>query len=226
MGLLMLSAVHHQRFPRFFWLMAASIFIDAVDGVLARRAMTKVAAPKIDGALLDNVVDYLTYAVAPAFFVLESGLVPQDWRFIASSMIVLASAYQFSQTDAKTDDYFFKGFPSFWNILIFYLFLWRSSPWVNLAIILILAALVFVPIKYVYPSRPDNVSRNPWLRVAVVGATILWGASSIGLLWAYPERSPVLMAISTSYVALYVLMSLRSTFGGLKTLFSRRSKLL
>ena len=33
---------------------------------------------------------------------------------------LLASCYQFCRTDAKTDDHFFLGFPSYWNIVAFY----------------------------------------------------------------------------------------------------------
>ena len=60
LGVLSLWAIHEGRYIQSFWLMAAAVFIDSVDGTLARRAKTKVAAPKVDGALLDNIVDYFT----------------------------------------------------------------------------------------------------------------------------------------------------------------------
>ena len=41
---------------------------------------------------------------------------------------VLASAYGFAQTDAKTDDDFFLGFPSYWNVVAIYLWLLDVSP--------------------------------------------------------------------------------------------------
>jgi phosphatidylcholine synthase len=124
----------------------------------------------------------------------------------------LASAYQFTQPEAKTKDHFFKGFPSYWNIVVFYLFFWQMSPWVNLAIVLILVVLVFVPIKYVYPSRLDYLSRNLWLQWAMLIATLLWGAATAAMLWLYPRTNQFLIMLSMGYVIFYVLISLYRTF--------------
>lgn len=212
LGLLTLSAIHHQRFLLAFWLIGAAIIVDAVDGVLARRAMTKVAAPTVDGGLLDNLIDYLNYVIAPAFFLLEGGLLPAGWKFVGASLVVLASAYQFTQPEAKTKDHFFKGFPSYWNIVVFYLFFWQTSPSTNLIIILVLAVLVFVPIKYVYPSRLEFLTRNPWLRRAMLMATVLWGLATAALLWLYPDTNRILVVLSIGYAIFYALISFYRTF--------------
>ena len=159
-GLLTLSAIHRQQYLLAFWLMGGAILVDSADGILARWTMTAVAVPTIDGALLDNLLDYLNYVIAPAFFLLEGNLLPPGWRFVGAGLVVLASAYQFTQPEAKTKDHFFKGFPSYWNIVVFYLFFWQTSLWLNLVIVLGLSILVFVPIKYVYPSRLDYLTRN------------------------------------------------------------------
>jgi phosphatidylcholine synthase len=192
--------------------MAGAIIVDAVDGILARRAQTKVAAPRIDGALLDNILDYLNYVIAPAFFVLVGELLPQGWGFVGTAIIVLASAYQFTQPEAKTDDHFFKGFPSYWNIVVFYLFFWQTPPWVNLIIVLTLAVLVFVPIKYVYPSRLDYLTHNRWLRRAMLVATLLWGVATAVLLLIYPETNFVMVIFSIAYAIFYMAISLYRTF--------------
>jgi phosphatidylcholine synthase len=194
-----------------FWLMSAAVLVDSVDGVLARRAQTKVAAPKVDGALLDNLIDFVTYVIVPAFFLLATNLLPSTWAVIATSLMVLASAYQFTQPEAKTDDHFFKGFPSYWNIVVFYIFLWQLEPWLNLAIILILALLVFIPIKYVYPSRLDYLSPNPWVRRGMLLATLIWAVASAALLWTYPETNIWLVVISLGYALLYIFMSVYRT---------------
>ncbi len=211
-GLLTLSAIHHGQFLLAFWLMGGALIVDSVDGILARRAMTKVAAPKIDGALLDNLLDYVNYVMTPAFFLLESDLLPAGWRFVGSGLVVLASAYQFTQPEAKTKDHFFKGFPSYWNIVVFYLFFWQTSPWTNLIIVLVLSVLVFVPIKYVYPSRLDYLTRNSWLRRTMLMATLLWGGATAALLWLYPNTNRLLVAMSIGYAIFYVLISLYRTF--------------
>lgn len=217
-GLLTFWAIHQGLFLGAFWLMSAALFIDSVDGILARRANTKVAAPKIDGALLDNIVDYINYVMAPAFFLSVSQLLPAGWEIIGASVIVLASAYQFTQPEAKTKDHFFKGFPSYWNIVVFYLFFWQTSPWTNLVIVFTLSILVFVPIKYVYPSRLDYLTRNQWLQQAMLAATVLWGVATAALLFVYPETNRLLVGLSIGYAIFYVLISLYRTFVPLEPL--------
>ncbi len=211
-GLFTLVAIQQEQFIAAFWLMGLAIVVDSVDGMLARQAMTTVAAPTIDGALLDNIIDYLNYVAAPAFFLMISDMLPARWEYLGVSLIMLASAYQFTQPDAKTEDHFFKGFPSYWNIVIFYLFFWQTSPWINFVIVITLAFLVFVPIKYVYPSRLDYLTRNIWLQWGMLIATLLWGVASGAMLWFYPHTNYFLVALSIGYVIFYVLISLYRTF--------------
>jgi phosphatidylcholine synthase len=210
-GLFALWAIHIENFIGAFWLMGAALIIDGLDGLLARRFRAKEAAPKIDGELLDNMIDYFNYVLVPAFFLLVAGLLPWGWSFVGAGVIVLASAYQFTQPQAKTDDHFFKGFPSYWNIVVFYLFFWQLSPWANLFIILLLAVLVFVPIKYVYPSRLEYLTTNRWLRAGVLLGAVLWGIATAGMLLAYPESRPLFAGVSIGYAIVYVLMSIYRT---------------
>ncbi len=211
-GLFTYFAIHHGEFIAAFWLMGAAILIDGIDGMFARWARTKEAAAKIDGELLDNIIDYSNYVMAPAFFLLVGGLLPEGWNYLGASLVVLASAYQFSQPDAKTEDHFFKGFPSYWNIVVFYIFFWQTSPRTNMIIVLVLVVLVFVPIKYVYPSRLDYLTRNVWLQWAMLIGTILWGVATAALLWLYPGTNRFLVVLSIAYIILYLLMSLYRTF--------------
>lgn len=217
-GLFTLYAIYQHQFLLSFWLMTAAILVDSVDGVLARWARVKAAVPQIDGALLDNILDYLNYVIAPTFFLLVGNLLPLGWGFVGTSVVVLASAYQFTQPEAKTEDHFFKGFPSYWNIVVFYLFFWQTPPWLNLIIILILAVLVFVPIKYIYPSRLDYLTHNRWLRQGMLLATILWGVATVALLWIYPDANYILVALSMAYVLFYGAVSIYRTFVPLEPL--------
>ncbi len=211
-GLFALWAIHKGHFTGAFWLMSVTIIIDSVDGLLARRAQAKIVAPQVDGALLDNIVDYFTYVIVPAFFLLVSGLLPSGWVFVAVTVMVLASAYQFTQPEAKTDDHFFQGFPSYWNIVVFYLFFWQMSSWTNLVIIFLLALLVFVPIKYVYPSRLEYLTPNRWLRTGMLLATLVWGLATAGMLFVYPQSNPLFIGISVGYCIFYLLISIYRTF--------------
>lgn len=216
-GLYTLDATYRGQFILAFWLMGLTIFIDSVDGTLARSVGVKVAAPKIDGALLDNIVDYLNYVITPAFFLLVSDLLPGMWKVIGASAIVLASAYQFTQADAKTPDNFFKGFPSYWNLVVFYLYIGHLSQWANLAIIAILAVLIFVPIKYLYLTRIDNVTRSRPLRIALIAATIIYALATLMLLAQYPKINNLCIIVSWAFGMLYTAVSLYRTFVPMKT---------
>src|SRR5918999_1317074 len=150
----------------FLWLVAAT-FVDATDGVLARVAKVKERTPTFDGARLDDIVDYLTYVFAPVLLLYHAGTLPVGWGPIVSAVVLLSSAYGFASTDAKSDDYFFTGFPSYWNIVAVYLFAAALPPAVNAAILLGLSVLVFVRIGYVYPSRTPVLRGVPTVLCAM-----------------------------------------------------------
>lgn len=211
-GLLALFEIYHHHEIAALWLMCAAIVIDAVDGMFARMIGIKEAVPSIDGALLDNIVDFFNYTIVPCFFLLVSNLLPEASRIMCAMIIIFSSAFQFTQVDAKTSDHFFKGFPSYWNIAVFYLFFSQMSAYTNMIILLSFAVLSFVPIKYVYPSRVDYLSDSKYLRIAMVCTTILWGVATIGLLWIYPETNHLLVGISIGYAMLYLGISLYRTF--------------
>jgi phosphatidylcholine synthase len=211
-GVLALYAISEKQFLSALWLMLIAILIDAVDGLFARMIDIKAAVPKINGELLDNIVDFCNYTIVPSFFLLVTKLVPAGWGLPCVMVIVLSSAYQFTQEDAKTSDHFFKGFPSYWNIAVFYLFFWQMETVTNLWILLILAVLSFVPIKYVYPSRLEYLADSDLLRVAMLFATIAWGVATAGLLWIYPASNKLLVSISMGYMILYVAISLYRTW--------------
>ena len=66
----------------------------------------------------------------------------------------------------------------------------------------VLALLVFVPIRYVYPSR------TPVLRSLTIGLGILWGVSMVVMLWRMPAVSPMIFWLSLMFPAYYVALSL------------------
>lgn len=218
MGLFALWSIHQHHELQALWFMGAAILIDAVDGMFARLVKVKEVVPEIDGALLDNIVDFFNYTMVPCFFLLCTDLLPQEWRIITIMAITFSSAYQFTQVDAKTTDHFFKGFPSYWNIAVFYLFFWQTSNMTNMIVLVALALFSFVPIKYVYPSRLDFLTDNKYLRVGMVFTTVLWGMATAGLLWLYPETNHFLVAVSVGYTLLYFAISLYRTFNPLALL--------
>lgn len=202
LSLLALRAVlAHEVREAFFWLAAAAL-VDATDGVLARLAKVKVAAAWIDGARMDDIVDYLVFVFVPVVLMYEWGLLPEPAGLWIAACPLLASAFGFARTDAKTADYFFTGFPSYWNVVAFYLYLAVSPPWVNGAVLVALSLLVFVPVRYVYPSR------TPALRRLTCALGAVWGVMIVALIWQLPDSSPVLLVASAVYPAYYVALSL------------------
>lgn len=211
-GLFALYFIHLQDYVMAFWLMAGALLIDSFDGVLARRLRTQEVNSWLDGALLDNLVDFTTYVVVPAFFMLVSPLLPEGWRMPVAAIVVLASLFQFAQVDAKTEDHFFKGFPSYWNILVFYLLIWGFAPTTNAIITLILAVLVFVPIKYAYLSRPDHLFATRTPKVLMMVLTAAWGLATLALLILYPQTPTLLVILTAGYLLLYFGVSVFRTF--------------
>jgi len=201
-GLLALIATARGDWRAAFVWMTVALAVDSFDGMLARAARVGEVLPGFDGTLLDNMLDYLNYVVVPAFLIQQAGLLPPRFAVAGAAAICLASGYQFCQADAKTDDHYFKGFPSYWNALSFYLFLGGLDPRANLAIVATFVVLVFVPLKWVYPSRMAR-----W-RGITIAATCVWGALCIAMLTQFPDPAPWLLYASLVYVAYYVLVSL------------------
>jgi phosphatidylcholine synthase len=185
----------------FFWL-ALSTLIDAFDGALARRYRVKERMPGVDGARLDDIVDYLTFVFVPALVIARGALVPAAWIAPVAAAMLLSSAYGFSQVNAKSSDHFFTGFPSYWNVVVLYVVVLGLDPVVNACVLLGLAVLVFVPIGYVYPSR------TPTLRAATVAFGSVWGVLVFAIIWRLPEPPRSLVYASLAFPVYYFLLSL------------------
>jgi phosphatidylcholine synthase len=141
-----------------FLLMLAATVVDATDGTLARKVRIKEAVPSFDGRRLDDIIDFLTYTFLPLGLIWRAGLLPagyEAWLFLP----LLASIYGFCQVEAKTEDGYFLGFPSLWNVVAIYLYALPFGPWASLAIVIALALLTFVPSRYLYPSLPGKFNR-------------------------------------------------------------------
>ncbi len=203
LALLMLVAAFQGEAVEALWLMLASLLIDSTDGLLARRFRVSEALPSIDGALLDNIVDYMTYVFAPMVLLWSGGYLPEgNAGIVLASLPLLACSYQFCRVDAKTDDHFFLGFPSYFNVLAFYVIVFGLSPAAVTWTIVVCSALVFVPIRYVYPTRTVVFWRLS------LTLTALWLASYAAILWQMPDPAPLVLAFSVLYLFYYFGLSL------------------
>lgn len=198
--------IEQLKFQEAFWLMSLAVLIDATDGTLARAARVKEIIPWFDGDRLEDIVDYANYVVVPSWFFVHADLLPAKDALWIASLPLLASAFGFCRKEAKTSDNFFLGFPSYWNIFAFYFYVFRSPPWINAFAILFLSVLVFIPIKYIYPSR------SPHFRSLTNSLGVLWGVTVLAIVYLLPEPPRSLLFISLVFPAYYTALSLWLAF--------------
>lgn len=179
-----------------FKLMMLAIFIDATDGTLARKIKVKERLDKIDGATLDNIIDYLTYVIVPIYVMTEFGLIWNHW--LCWAPIALASALGFSNVGAKSDDDLFLGFPSYWNLVAIYLFHFAWPVWINCLIVLALAVMVFAPIHFIYPSKTKP------FQALTLSLGAVWALQTIALVFI-PETLPEWWLMSSLFYPVYYL---------------------
>jgi len=177
-----------------------AIGVDATDGILARRFRVKEVLPDFSGSKLDDLVDFLTFAFLPALALPTLGILPDGLAWIAV-LPVMASGYGFSQVRAKTADGFV-GFPSYWNLLVFYLYTLTSPLWLTVTLLVVFSVLVFVPTYYIYPTRTPLLRRVTLTLGGIYGVALVVISSHLDASW-------VTYAVwaSMSYVVYYFTLS-------------------
>jgi phosphatidylcholine synthase len=177
----------------------AATIVDATDGALARRARVKERLPDVDGARIDDIVDYLTFVFLPMLLLEAAGGLSRFAALPVGAVVLMSSMYGFVAPDAKSADHYFTGFPSYWNIVVLYLLLFQVPPSVNAVVLLALSALVFVRVGYVYPSRTPTL--RPLTLTLGAGWSVLVGV--IILRWPTPPRA---VAIGSLIFPVYYLV--------------------
>jgi phosphatidylcholine synthase len=206
LALLAVAAVLQGNVVRALWILLVALVIDGTDGMLARRLEVRRTIPEFDGARLDDIVDYITYAFVPMVLLWTGGFLPAGpWGGVLAALPLLASCYQFCRADAKTEDHFFLGFPSYWNVIAFYVVVLGLPPAVTATILLVCSILVFVPVKYVYPSRTKV------LRALNIALASVWLVLYAVILADVTVLRPLAIALSLAYIAYYVLASVYLT---------------
>lgn len=203
-----LALVAAGRYREALALMGLALVLDATDGTFARAARVKELIPRVDGARLDDIVDYLNYVFVPCFLLAWTDLLPAGHGWWIVCLPLLASAYGFSQTEAKTADHHFLGFPSYWNVVAFYCFVLDSAPWVNALVLIVLSVMVFVPIRYLYPSR------NTLLQGLTIGLGAIWGVLCFTVMYLLPDPPYSLVLGSLFFPVYYLALSLWSHMRG------------
>ena len=204
LGLWAIILTYDGFYQEAVWVLAVAAIVDSIDGALARLTETKEYAPKIDGTLMDNIVDFITWTIAPLLWMYATMELPV-WVL---GICAVASAFGFSNIRAKTDDNFFMGFPSYWNIVVFYIFLLDLPELFASAILLMFAITTFLPVKFVYPSRTN------YLRTLTLVLATIFTLQLVALMY-YFEESPAWLTY-TSFIFPFYYFGL-SFFVNLKT---------
>jgi phosphatidylcholine synthase len=189
----------HGRWGEMFLCLGAALIVDAVDGTFARHLKVAEVLPRWSGDVLDLVVDFVTYVFVPAYAITAGGLLPEALALPVGIAIVMTGALYFADRQMKTADNYFRGFPALWNLAAFYLFLLRPAPWAAVALVAVLAALTFVPFKFVHPVRVER------LRPLTLALLLLWSVLAlIAVLRAFEPGGLVgggLLAIALYFLA-------------------------
>lgn len=190
-GLLALFAVIEGDARKALLWLGLALVVDGIDGPFARKLDVASRLPRFDGALLDLVVDYLTYVVVPAVLLWQFGYLGNGWLAAAAAgWILFSSLYIFANLDLKTHDNYFVGFPAIWNVVALYMYVLDTEPTVNLVAVAVLGALSFTPIKAIHPLRVRD------FRVITLSSALVWGLTSFGLIWLPAAERPDWMMVA------------------------------
>ncbi len=189
-----------ESFRLAFLLMVLATVIDTTDGWFARRVGVQTLTPEFDGRKLDDLIDFQTYTALPLLLIWRAGLVSAEhqWWLL---LPLLASVYGFCQTQAKTEDHFFLGFPSYWNVVALYLYLLRLPEAWALGLIIFLALLTFVPSRYLYTTHGGPFS----LATNLFGSG--WAVLLLVILFQWHQVSRTLLLASLSFPIYYLGLS-------------------
>jgi phosphatidylcholine synthase len=203
-GLLALQAVIDGRVrDALVWLVVA-LLLDGLDGPIARKLDVVLHAPRLDGQMLDLVVDYVTYVVVPVVFLWNLELLPKNLEFLIGGSILLLSAIWFARIDQKTSDSWFSGFPAVWNLVV-HTFILLGSSQLEIAIFsIILLILQMTSIKFIHPVRVKA------LRPLTITITTLYFLAIAYFSWTYPglegESIPLIGKVILLGFPVYVIL--------------------
>ncbi len=197
-GFLALIAIVRGNVQEMWLWLAVALFVDGVDGTMARRIDIETAMPRYSGVYLDLVVDFLTYVLVPTYALASSDLLGSGWNIAAAAIILVTSAMYFATNDMKTDDAWFRGFPAVWNVVVFYLFLYQPHPIVTFCAVVVLGGLTFAPVVFVHPFRVTT------LRLLTIALLVVWSVAAVYAI--YENMAPPVWVIWVlSLIAVYFL---------------------
>lgn len=210
LAFLSLVAASEERWTWMFLWLGLALFVDGIDGPIARKLEVKEVLPTWSGELLDNIIDYVTYVLIPAFALYQSGFMGEQLSFVSAAIIVVSSAIYYADTSMKTKENFFKGFPVVWNMIVFTLFVIEAGEFLAFGVVVVAAVLSFVPVSFLHPVRVKR------LRPLNLGIFLAWCALAAVALLQDMKASPLVQAgIGITGLYLFVIGGVMQMFPNL-----------
>ena len=157
--LALVSVIEGYKLQTFMFL-GVALFIDIIDGTLARKYKIDVMFPNIDGKTLDTIIDYINYILIPCIMLYKFNYLPQNYSLIIPIVILCISLYSYINIKLIDASFSYLGFPSIWNIILLYLEILSFNKWINLLIIIFFVFLKFVPFKVLHPMRFPKLKKT------------------------------------------------------------------
>lgn len=182
-GLVALQAVFNSQWREaLLWLIVCQV-LDGLDGPIARKIDVTIHAPRIDGHVLDLVVDYLTCVVVPVALLARLEMLPLHYEVWVAGAIFITSALWFARIDQETDDHWFNGFPAVWNLVVPSFLILGASRQTVMIFSILLCALQLTTIKI------PHLVRVGWMRKLTLPLTVIYLVNLTSLSWAYSDKS-------------------------------------
>jgi phosphatidylcholine synthase len=198
LAFLSLVAASEQRWTAMFWWLGLALFVDGIDGPIARKLHVKSVLPTWSGELLDNIIDYVTYVLIPAFALYQRGFMGEGLSFVSAAVIVVSSAIYYADTGMKTKENFFRGFPVVWNMVVFALFVTQPGEYVSFAVVVIAALFTFAPVNFLHPVRVVR------LRAINLSVFLVWSLFGVvALLQGMEAGAEVKIVIAATSIYLF-----------------------
>jgi phosphatidylcholine synthase len=202
-GLLALQAIIDGNIRgALLWLVVCQV-LDGLDGPIARKIDVVIHAPRVDGYVLDLIVDYLTCVVVPVALLVRLQILPHEFQTLIAGLILLLSALWFARTDIETEDHWFNGFPAVWNLAVPTYLVLNLKPNTVAIVTLILCFSQLTMIKF------PHIIRVQAFRYITLPFGILYIGNLFYLSWSFSNEtgihhqviSEVLMSIFPLYIA-------------------------
>ena len=182
-GLVALQAVFNNQWRQaLLWLIICQV-LDGLDGPIARKIDVVIHAPRIDGHVLDLVVDYLTCVVVPVALLARLDLLPMHFQIWVAGAIFISSALWFARIDQETDDHWFNGFPAVWNLVVPSFLILGATPQTVMIVSILLCIVQLTTIKI------PHLVRVEWMRKFTLPLTVIYLINLTSLSWAYSDKS-------------------------------------